>query len=134
VSRYLGVELPAIISSFVSDGMPHCFPEILETKADLAVLHSIPVNNTTRRTLYTRQADLDAWSPYLLLHGDYEFFFGGTPAFTRFVEDKLHWVLNIPHWPGPGWNRLPHGSDRGRTTMYPASYRWDFLTAPGLPC
>jgi lactate permease len=57
--------------------------------------------------------------------------FWGTPAFTRFVQDKLHWVLNIPHWPGLDGIVYRTAPIVDVPTMYPASYRWNFLTAPG---
>jgi len=57
--------------------------------------------------------------------------FWGTPAFTRFVQDKLHWVLNISHWPGLDGIVYRTAPIVDVPTMYPASYRWNFLTAPG---
>jgi L-lactate permease len=87
-------------------------------------------NNTTlAKTSYTRRQVLTAWSPYLLLMSIMSFW--GTPAFTRFVEGKLHWVLNIPHWPGLDGIVYRTAPIVDVPTMYPASYRWGFLTAPG---
>jgi lactate permease len=57
--------------------------------------------------------------------------FWGTPAFTRFVQNELHLVLNIPHWPGLDGIVYRTAPIVDMPTMYPASYRWDFLTAPG---
>jgi len=78
---------------------------------------------------YTRRQVLTAWSPYLLLMTIMSLW--GTPAFARFVQNKLHWVLNIPHWPGLDGIVYRTAPIVAVPTMYAASYRWDFLTAPG---
>jgi L-lactate permease len=54
-----------------------------------------------------------------------------TPAFTRFVQNELNWVLNIPHWPGRDGIVYRAAPIVDVPTTCPASYRWDFLTVPG---
>jgi L-lactate transport len=128
VSRYLGVELPAIISSFVSMVCLLVFLKFWRPKQIWQFAYDS--NNTTQaKTIYTRGQVLTAWSPYLVLMSMMSFW--GTPAFTRFVENKLHWVLNIPHWPGLDGIVFRTAPIVDVPTMYPASYRWNFLTAPG---
>ena len=128
VSHYLGVELPAIISSFVSMVCLIVFLKFWRPKQiwqfDYDSNNLDPV-----KTSYTRGQVLTAWSPYLLLISVMSFW--GTPAFSRFVQNKLHWVLNIPHWPGLDGIVYRTAPIVDVPTMYPASYRWDFLTAPG---
>jgi len=128
VSHYLGVELPAIISAFVSMVCLIVFLKFWRPKQIWQFAYDSD-NSTQAKTGYTRRQVLMAWSPYLLLMSMMSFW--GTPAFTRFVENKLHWVLNIPHWPGLDGIVYRTAPIVDVPTMYPASYRWNFLTAPG---
>ena len=128
VSDYLGVELPAIISSFVSMVCLIVFLKFWRPKQIWQFAYDSD-NTTQAKTSYTRGRVLTAWSPYVVLMSIMSFW--GTPAFTRFVQNKLHWVLNIPHWPGLDGIVYRTAPIVDVPTMYPASYRWDFLTAPG---
>jgi len=128
VSHYFGVELPAIISAFVSMVCLIVFLKFWRPKQIWQFAYDSD-NSTQAKTSYTRRQVLTAWSPYLLLMSMMSFW--GTPAFTRFVQDKLHWVLNIPHWPGLDGIVYRTAPIVDVPTMYPASYRWNFLTAPG---
>ena len=128
VSYYLGVELPATISSFVSLVCLIIFLKFWRPKQIWQFAYDSD-KSTQVKTSYTRRQVLTAWSPYLLLMSIMSFW--GTPAFTRFVQDKLHWVLNVPHWPGLDGIVYRTAPIVDVPTMYPASYRWDFLTAPG---
>ena len=128
VSHYLGVELPAIISSFVSMVCLVVLLRFWRPKEIWQFAHDSNTNNQAK-TSYTRRQVLRAWSPYLLLMSIMSLW--GTPAFTRFIQNKLHWVVNIPHWPGLDGIVYRTAPIVDVPTMYPASYRWDFLTAPG---
>jgi L-lactate transport len=128
VSHYLGLELPAIISSFVTMVCLIVFLKFWRPKQIWQFAYDSD-NTTQAKPSYTRRQVLKAWSPYLLLMSIMSFW--GTPAFTRFVQNKLHWVLNIPHWPGLDGIVYRTAPIVDVPTMYPASYRWDFLTAPG---
>jgi L-lactate transport len=128
VSLYLGVELPAIISSFVSMVCLVVFLKFWRPKQIWRFAYDSN-NPTQAKTSYTRRQVWIAWSPYLLLMSIMSFW--GTPAFIRFVQNKLHWVLNIPHWPGLDGIVYRTSPIVDVPTVYPASYRWDFLTAPG---
>jgi L-lactate transport len=128
VSHYLGVELPAIISAFVSMVCLIVFLKFWRPKQIWQFAYDSD-DSTQTKTSYSRRQVLMAWSPYLLLMSMMSFW--GTPALTRFVENKLHWVLNIPHWPGLDGIVYRTAPIVNVPTMYPASYRWNFLTAPG---
>ena len=128
VSHYLGVELPAIISAFVSMVCLIVFLKFWRPTQIWRFAYDSD-NSTQAKTSYPRRQVLIAWSPYLLLMSMMSFW--GTPAFARFVENKLHWVLNIPHWPGLDGIVYRTAPIVDVPTMYPASYRWNFLTAPG---
>jgi L-lactate transport len=128
VSHYLGAELPAIISAFVSMVCLIVFLKFWKPKRIWQFAYDSNDTNQAK-TSYTPRQVLTAWSPYLLLMSIMSFW--GTPAFTRFVQNKLHWVLNIPHWPGLDGIVYRTAPIVDVPTMYPASYRWDFLTAPG---
>ena len=128
VSRRLGVELPAIISSSVSMVCLIVFLKFWRPKQIWRFSYDSK-NNDPLKTTYTRGQVLTAWSPYLLLISVMSFW--GTPAFTHFVQDRLHWALKIPHWPGLDGIVYRTAPIVDVPTMYPASYRWDFLTAPG---
>ena len=128
VSRHLGVELPAIISSFVSMVCLIVFLKFWRPKQIWQFSYDSD-NKDPLKTSYTRGQVLTAWSPYLLLISVMSFW--GTPSFARFVQDKLHWGLKIPHWPGLDGIVYRTAPIVDVPTIYPASYRWDFLTAPG---
>jgi L-lactate transport len=128
VSRFLGVELPAIISSLVSLVCLVVFLEFWRPKR-VWLFDYDSTNNSAAKISYTRGQFLTAWSPYVLLMLVMSFW--GTPAFAHYVQNKLHWVLNIPHWPGLDGIVYRTAPIVDVPTMYPASYRWDFLTAPG---
>jgi L-lactate transport len=128
VSHYLGVELPAIISAFVSMACLVIFLKFWRPKQIWRFTYDSN-NPTQAKTSYTRRQVLKAWSPYLLLMSMMSLW--GTPAFTRFVQEKLHWVLNISHWPSLDGIVYRTAPIVDMPTMYPASYRWNFLTAPG---
>jgi lactate permease len=128
VSRYLGVELPAIISSLVSLVCLIVFLEFWRPKR-VWLFDYDSTNNSAAKISYTRGQFLTAWSPYVLLMLVMSFW--GTPAFAQYVQNRLHWVLNIRHWPGLDGIVYRTAPIVDVPTMYPASYRWDFLTAPG---
>jgi lactate permease len=128
VSHYLGVELPAIISAFVSMVCLIAFLKFWRPKQ--IWLFSYDSDDAAHaKASYTRRQILTAWSPYLLLMTMMSFW--GAPGFTRFIQDKLLWVVNIPHWPGLDGIVYRSAPIVEVPTMYPASYRWNFLTAPG---
>lgn len=127
VSYQLGVELPAIISSIVSMLCLILFLRVWKPKQTWQF--SFDALKNQAKANYTTRQILTAWSPYLLLLAIMSCW--ETPAFTQFVQNRLHLVLTIPHWPGLDgivYQTAPIVETR---TIYRASYRWDFFTAPG---
>lgn len=128
VSHYLGVELPAIISSFVSVVCLVVFLRFWRPKQTWQFSYDAAATNPAKTKYGTRQI-LRAWSPYLFLLAIMSFW--ETPVFTQFVQSRLHWVLNIRHWPSLDGIVYQTAPIVDTPTVYGASYRWDFLTAPG---
>lgn len=127
VCRYLGVELPAIIASFVSMLCLVVFLRFWRPKQIWQFSESaVSVRTSTR---YTGREILKAWSPYLFMLSIMSFW--EAPAFREFVQNKIHLVLNIPHWPsldGIIYRTPPIVTNE---TVYRASYSLDLLGAPG---
>jgi len=128
VSHYLGVELPAIISSFVSVVCLVVFLRFWRPKQTWQFSYDAAATNPAKTKYGTRQI-LRAWSPYLFLLAIMSFW--ETPVFIQFVQSRLHWVLNIRHWPSLDGIVYQTAPIVDTPTVYGASYRWDFLTAPG---
>ena len=128
VSHQMGVELPAIISSFVSMVCLVVFLRFWRPKRSWQFSSDADATNRPRIKYATRQIVL-AWSPYLLLLTIMSVW--ETPTFTRFFQDRLHLVVNILHWPGLDGMVYQTAPIVETPTLYRASYHWDFLTAPG---
>lgn len=128
VCHRLGVELPAIISSFVSMICLIVFLRFWGPNRSWQFSHdgaaAIP-----SRTRYRSRQILKAWSPYLFLLVIMSLW--ELPAFSQFAQHTLRSTVNIPHWPGLDgivYRAVPIVES---PEVYRASYRWDFLTAPG---
>jgi lactate permease len=128
VSHRLGVALPAIVSSFVSVVCLVVFLRFWRPTQTWQFPYDVAATNQAKAKYATRQI-LRAWSPYLFLLAIMSFW--ETPAFTQFVQNRLHWSLHIRHWPSLDGIVYQTAPIVDSPTMYPASYRWDFLTAPG---
>jgi len=128
VSHYWGVEFPAIISSLVAMVCLIVFFRFWRPKQTWQFSYDAAPENQPKAKYTTRQI-WRAWSPYLFLLAIMSFW--EMPAFAHFLQNKLHGVLNIPHWPGLDGIVYRNAPIVETPTMYPASYRWDFLTAPG---
>jgi lactate permease len=129
ISKYMGPELPAIISSFVS---------LIALVGFLAVWKPKHIwrfpedgNNTQLITekKYTGAQIFKAWSPFLILMIVMGIW--GTPIFKNWVLKELGWFVPVPHWPGLDGIVYRSAPIVATPTMYPASYRWDFFMAPG---
>ena len=128
VCHHLGVELPAILSSFVSMICLIAFLRFWRPSRSWRFANDGTAGNQTRPNQSSRQV-LKAWSPYLFLLVIMSFW--EMPAFTRFVQHNLHSTVNIFHWPGLDGLVYQAPPIVESPTIYRASYRWDFLTAPG---
>ena len=127
VTHSLGMELPAIISSFVSmlvlavflkywkPGSIWRFPEEPEVTQEL-------------EKRYTTAQVVKAWSPFVVLMAIMGLW--GIPSFKNFINNELHWIVIISQWPalhGLVYTTVP-GS---QPALYAAGYRWEFFAAPG---
>ena len=128
VCHHLGVELPAIISSFVSMIALIVFLRFWRPNSTWRFSNDGTGANQRRANHNSRQV-LKAWSPYLFLLAIMSLW--GMSAFTQFVRHTLRSTVNIPHWPGLDgivYRSVPIVES---PEVYRASYRWDFLTARG---
>lgn len=128
VCHHLGVELPAIISSFVSLICLIVFLRFWRPNRSWQFSSDGTAANQTRANHSNREV-LKAWSPYLFLLAIMTLW--EMPAFTQLVQHALRATVNIPHWPGLDGIVYQAVPIVETATKYRASYRWDFLTAPG---
>jgi L-lactate transport len=128
VSQYMGPELPAILSSFVSmlclgvfmkfwkPATIWRFPNDTDASKDIGVKHNFG-------------QIIKAWSPFLILMIVMGIW--GTPVFKRWVTNDLKWFVMIPSWPGLDGIVYRTAPIVALPAKYGASYRWDFFAAPG---
>lgn len=128
VCHHVGVELPAILSSLVSMICLVAFLRFWRPKQSWQFPNDATAANQTSENHRSRQI-LKAWTPYLFLLVIMSFW--EMPTFTRFVQHNLHSTVNISHWPGLDGLVYQGAPIVESPTIYRASYRWDFLTAPG---
>ena len=128
VCHHVGVELPAILSSFVSIVALIIFLQFWKPKTIWRFPNDPPVSSTTD-TKYTGGQIMKAWSSFLVLMVIMGVW--GIPAFKSWVLNTRHWLVAIPHWPfldGFVYRTAPIVSTPAK---YAASYRWEFFTAAG---
>jgi L-lactate transport len=128
VTRYIGVELPAILSSFVSMVCLVVFLRFWKPASIWRFADDPPVSAEAAVTHTSRQV-AKAWSPFLVLMAIMGIW--GVPAFKTYVLTKLHWFVNVPSWPwldGIVYRTAPIVA---KPAKYAASYRWEYLTAAG---
>ena len=128
VCHHLGVELPAIISSFVSMICLIVFLRFWRPNRTWQFSNDGTGTNQTSANYHSRQV-LKAWSSYLFLLVIMSLW--ETTTFKQFVQHMLRATVNIPHWPwldGIVYQAIPIVES---PTMYRASYRWDLVTTPG---
>ncbi|MDR3562086.1 MAG: lactate permease LctP family transporter [Negativicutes bacterium] len=128
VSQYMGPELPAILSSFVSmiclgvflkfwkPATIWRFPDDSDAAADTAVHYS------------TGQV-IKAWSPFIILMIVMGIW--GTPSFKAWVANDLKWFINISSWPGLDGIVYRAAPIVATPAKYAANYRVDYFSAPG---
>lgn len=128
VTQYVGVELPAILSSFVSMISLGVFlrfwkPEtIWRFPNDTAIAKDTAVKYTTGQIF-------KAWSPFMILMVVMGIW--GVPAFKTWVIKDMQWFVSIPHWPGLDGVVYRVAPIVAAPVKYAASYRWDYFSAPG---
>jgi L-lactate permease len=128
VCHHVGVELPAILSSFVSIVALIAFLRFWQPKTIWRFANDPPLASANEQKFTTRQV-VKAWTPWLalmLIMGMW-----GIPAFKAWVLNTRHWFVAVPHWPfldGVVFRTAPIVSTPAK---YAASYRWEFFTAAG---
>jgi L-lactate transport len=128
VCHHVGVELPAILSSFVSIVALITFLKFWKPKTIWRFPNDPPVSTATE-TKYTGGQVMKAWAPWVALMAIMGVW--GIPAFKSWVLNTRHWLVAIPHWPfldGVVYRTAPIVSTPAK---YAASYRWEFFTAAG---
>jgi L-lactate transport len=128
VIHLMGVELPSILSSFVSMACLIAFLKFWQPKSTWRFANDPDVATETREK-YTTGRIIRAWAPFLILM--VVMCAWSLPAFKDRVSHASHWVVNIPSWPfldGIVYRTAPIVSS---PAVYAASYRWEFGTAAG---
>lgn len=132
VSTYFGPELPAITASVFSLVCLIVFirfwqPKTVWTFEDEAAPASSAAS--THAAAHSKGQVLKAWSPFLILMVVMGIW--GTPAFKTYALKTHHWFVAVPHWPGLDGVVFKSAPIVAKPAAYAASYRWEWLTAPG---
>ena len=128
VCHKVGVELPAILSSFVSMICLIVFLRFWQPKTTFRFAHDAPLSEA-KDSRYTTGQIVKAWSPWVSLMCIMGIW--GIPAFKAWVLNKHHLYLAVPHWPfldGIVYRSAPIVATPAK---YAASYRWEFVTYAG---
>jgi lactate permease len=128
VSTYFGPELPAITASVVSLVCLIIFIRFWQPKT----IWNFPEDATSSQaigTTYSAGQIFKAWSPFLILMVIMAVW--GTPFFKNYAEKTHHWFLAVPHWPGLDGVVFKAAPIVAKPAAYAASYKWQWLTAPG---
>ena len=127
VTHRLGMELPAIISSFVSMMALTVFLKFWKP----ASIWRFPGEPEVRQELekkYTTAQVAKAWFPFVVLMAIMGLW--GIPSFKSWIVNELRWIVIISQW--PGLHGLVYTTVPGaKPAIYGAGYRWEFFTAPG---
>ena len=128
VSTYFGPELPAITASVFSLICLVIFIKFWQPKT----VWNFPEDAATTvvtGTTYSAGQIFKAWSPFLILMVVMGIW--GTPIFKNYAEKTHHWFLAVPKWPGLDGVVFKAAPIVAKPAVYAASYRWQWLTAPG---
>jgi L-lactate transport len=128
VSRYIGAELPAILSSLVSIICLVTFLKLWKPKSTWRFANDPDAASETAK-MYTTAQIIKAWLPFVILMVVMGIW--SIPAFKFWAVNVCHWVVSIPSWPfldGFVYRTAPIVT---KPVMYAAAYRWEFGTAAG---
>ena len=128
VSRYVGPELPAIVSSAVSMLCLFVFLKFWKPKTIWRFPNDVEIARDTDAK-YTSGQVLKAWSPFIILI--VIMFTWGLPSFKNWVAQDLKWYLLFPSWPFLDGIVYQVAPVVAAPTKYAASYRLDLLATPG---
>jgi lactate permease len=128
VIREVGVELPSIVSAFVSMVCLIAFLKFWKPKS-IWRFDNDPEAASETKVNYTAAGIARAWAPFIILM--IVMCAWSLPAFKDRVSHASHWVINIQSWPfldGIVYKTAPIVS---APAVYAASYRWEFGAAAG---
>ncbi len=128
LSTYHGPELPAITASVVSLLCLVIFIRFWQPKTTWTFEEDKATSQATRVSHSAGQI-FKAWSPFLILMIVMGIW--GTPTFKNYAEKTHHWFLAIPNWPGLDGVVFKAAPIVAKPAAYAASYKWQWLTAPG---
>ncbi len=128
ISTYFGPELPAITASVVSLLCLVIFIRFWHPKTNWNFEEDATSGQGTG-TSYSSAQVFKAWSPFLILMVVMALW--GTPAFKTYAEKTHHWFLAVPKWPGLDGVVFKAAPIVAKPAAYAASYKWQWLTAPG---
>ena len=126
VIHTLGVELPTILSSFVSMACLILFLKFWRPKSTWRFAGEPEPENARA---YTAGTVAKAWAPFIILM--IVMCAWSVPAFKDRIAHARAWVVNIPSWPlldGIVYRTAPIVA---KPAVYAASYRWEFGAAAG---
>ena len=128
MARYIGAELPAALSSFVSIVCLVGFLKVWKPKS-IWRFPNDPESADIDRVSHSGAQVLKAWSPFILLM--IVMCTWSVPTVKTWAVNVAHLVVNIPSWPfldGIVYRTAPIVK---APSVYAANYRWEFGTAAG---
>jgi L-lactate transport len=128
ISRNLGPELPAVVSSAVSMLCLFLFLKVWQPRT-IWRFAGESAAEAKAVSPYTSAQVFRAWTPYIILI--VMMVIWGLPAFKAWVANGLKWYALFPAWPfldGVVYQVAPVVA---APFKYNASYRMDFLSTPG---
>lgn len=128
VSNYIGVELPAILSSFVSIVCLIIMLKFWKPKTIWRFEHDTAVADDVG-TKHTGAQVIKAWAPYTCLMAIMAVW--GIPAFKSYILNTRKLFVAIPSWPGLDGIVFRTAPIVAKPAKYAASYRWEYFTAAG---
>ena len=128
VSTYFGPELPAITASVFSLICLVIFIRFWQPKTTWT-FEADQAASAATGTHYSAGQIFKAWSPFLILMVVMGIW--GTPFFKNYAEKTHHWFLAVPKWPWLDGVVFKAAPIVAKPAVYGASYKWQWLTAPG---
>jgi len=128
VSRYIGAELPALLSSLVSIICLTAFLKLWKPKSTWRFQNDPDTASETERK-YSTGRTVRAWVPFAILMVTLGIC--TIPALKTWVANVGHCVMNITSWPfldGMVYRTAPIVP---KPAKYAANFRWEFGTASG---
>jgi len=128
VTRYLGPELPALLSSVVSIVSLVVFVKLWKPGNIWRFSNDPDAAGETSKKHNVWQI-IYAWTPFLVLM--IVMCIWSVPQFKLWMLNASHMAVNVPAWPfldGIVYRNVPIVA---KPTLYAASYRWEVSAAPG---